>query len=276
MGKCLIARLYDSLSNDDSLSLGELRLSSQNKDTGNLIQVIANKKIRLKVIGDTGAFVDNVSGSELSVIDIEANTLKTVRTKNLSEFSIIQKYGLTFLNVPNSFVVDLSLLKYTNINDLNLSAATGNLSSLKKLELTKLFLPSGVEGSINSLNISNATNIKIIGKGITGDVGMFKDSRNIVTIELYNTNITGDISVFKNCTNLTNIKIFDSAISGNVEDLVNGLISAGKTSGEIRFNYPNRTNVNFQGTPLKSSSYTGWNCVIKWDNSNITIINKNY
>lgn len=119
-------------------------------------------------------------------------------------------------------------------------------------------------GNINGLtNIANIQNMALLNQGCELDINAIPASiTRARDWRLTGCSCSGNISKFANCDKLSVLEFDSPAVTGVVEDLLDGIYAAGKTTGTFRI-YSNGTSVTYGGatfTGSKTFTFTdgGW------------------
>ena len=214
MTKAFITKLPASINNDALPVLGMVNIPFHKQSVPNVndrsIFVKFNDNVTAKIAGDGYFTDDSLSTNKGKTLDIPASTLTKIIVSNDDGYLQFNKYKIVELRNDNGDLVRLCTL---NSFDLD-------LSQLKYSNITTLYLDNAnVTGDISAL--SNMTNISILylsNTNVTGDISVFSNRTNIVRISFSNTNITGSISSLSKLTKVSYINIADSSVSGVYDD----------------------------------------------------------
>ena len=208
MTKCLVTKLNGSISNQEILKLGEVRIkihSVANPNGGTQkLYVVFNQDTKLEIIGD-GYFTDvNLSSNKGKTLVVKGNIDTDVYVSN-GDFilSISNKYALkTLSDIGTNKDIETNFLKYctvlTNLS-LNNAKVSGDIADLK--DLTAL------------------TNVSLNNTKVSGDIADLKDLTALTNVSLNNTKVSGDIADLKNLTALTRLNLYNTLVSGDIADL---------------------------------------------------------
>ena len=233
MTKCLVTKLNGSISNQEILKLGEVRIkihrvANPNGGTQKLY-VVFNQDTKLEIIGD-GYFTDvNLSLNKGKTLVVKGNIDTDVYVSN-GDFilSISNKYALkTLSDIGTNKDIETIFLKYstalTNAS-LNNAKVSGNLADLKNLTaLTNVSLNNTkVSGNLADLkNLTALTKLGVYNTYVSGDIAELKNLTALTSIHLCNfiTPITGDIGSLYGLNSLQTISVQSSQLSGDLANL---------------------------------------------------------
>ena len=90
-----------------------------------------------------------------------------------------------------------------------------------------------------------------------GDLSLFKHLKNLFIIRIYSREWTGSINELRNLVNLTNLEISNGThFTGDIQSLATSLFNAGKKTGTLIIKVNPASNIQFNGQPIDSTSYT--------------------
>ena len=233
MTKCLVTKLNGSISNQEILKLGEVRIKihrvANPRGSTQKLYVLFNQDTKLEIIGD-GYFTDvNLSLNKGKTLVVKGNIDADVYVSN-GDFilSISNKYALkTLSDIGTNKDVEINFLKYstalTNLS-LNNSKVSGDIADLKNLTaLTTLSMNnSKVSGDIADLkNLTALTTLNLYNTLVSGDIADLKNLTALTTLSLCNfaTNIIGDIGSLHSLESLKTISLQSSQLSGDLANL---------------------------------------------------------
>ena len=210
MTKCLVTKLNGSISNQEILKLGEVRIKihrvANPRGSTQKLYVLFNQDTKLEIIGD-GYFTDvNLSLNKGKTLVVKGNIDADVYVSN-GDFilSISNKYALkTLSDIGTNKDVEINFLKYstalTNLS-LNNSKVSGDIADLKNLT------------ALTTLNLYNTL--------VSGDIAGLKNLTALTTLSLCNfaTNIIGDIGSLHSLESLKTISLQSSQLSGDLANL---------------------------------------------------------
>ena len=210
MTKCLVTKLNGSISNQEILKLGEVRIKihrvANPRGSTQKLYVLFNQDTKLEIIGD-GYFTDvNLSLNKGKTLVVKGNIDADVYVSN-GDFilSISNKYALkTLSDIGTNKDVEINFLKYstalTNLS-LNNSKVSGDIADLKNLT------------ALTTLNLYNTL--------VSGDIADLKNLTALTTLSLCNfaTNIIGDIGSLHSLESLKTISLQSSQLSGDLANL---------------------------------------------------------
>ena len=193
MGNCLVTKLKGSVSNNELLRLGEMRMRiakvENPTDATQGFRMDVYKPVTLKIIGD-GYFTDKTlveNKGKTITLNIGSNSVWV--SNNDIKIAILDKYSM--VSISNVYIgqtsapygrnryLDLSDLKYSaafNFLNLNNSQVTGDIANLKNLT------------ALTSLKVFN-TQIPL-----TGNIGDISTLTKCVEIQLKFSKLTGDLA----------------------------------------------------------------------------------
>ena len=181
MGKCLVTKLNESVSNDNLLKIGEFSISlnkiASPSESSQKIQVAftGNSEIRNVNGNFTDSTLSTDTGKNLSITN---GDLHDIYVKNVSSLICFgNKYGLRQLSIPDNtgVTIDISELKYCPI--------------LATLILGKATL----QNSADIANITHLSLLKYSGSSIL-DVKHIKNLSLVEFNAFYGGNVTGDVA----------------------------------------------------------------------------------
>lgn len=255
MNKCLITKLNGSVTNDELLKIGEIRIhvkscpSPSDKTQG--IAISSIKETTLTIVGD-GYFTDNtLSENKGKIYNLPAHTLTDIFVSNGDfDISISDKYSLDILSLkssvsdslPDYHYFDIENLCYSKeIMELNFSgnSVSGNIDTLASLtRVTKIHIEdSPIFGNVSFLkDMVNLKEVKLYGMRFVGNFSSFSQCAKLKAAFLTGTNINGDISVFGSLLNLDTLHL--SYGTGDISSLKNlsqlkQIVCSGKLSGDL-------------------------------------------
>lgn len=207
MTKCLVTKLNGSISNQEILKLGEVRIKihrvTNPSGATQKLYVVFNQDTKLEIIGE-GYFTDvNLSSNKGKTLVVKGNIDTDVYVSN-GDFilSISNKYALkTLSDIGTNKDIETNFLKYstvlTNLS-LNNAAVSGDIADLK--------------------NLTALTNLAANNTKLSGDIADLKKLTALTKLNLYNTLVSGDIADLKKHTALTDLKLtnFATPIVGDV------------------------------------------------------------
>lgn len=267
MGKCLITKLKDVVSDTSILRLGELRIgiskvSSPNQWTQGF-RFLVNKETDLEIVGD-GYFTDKtLSSNNGKSLALTPNIEQFVYVSN-GDFSlaVLNKYAIVEINDYGEYkagtsttgirnkTLDISELKFctslTNIILVNAKVTgdigeLGNISEMKNVSITN----TSIYGDIAKLKgCKDLLSLNVANTQVSGDIGELGALTRLVSLSVSNTQVSGDISKLKSCTELTDMSLDNIPVYGNVGEL--------STLTKLTTMYMQNVKVTGDISPLKS------------------------
>ena len=216
MGNCLVTKLKGSISNNELLRIGEMRIRiakvGNPTDATQGFGIEVNKSVVLEIVGD-GYFTDktlNVNKGKNITLNVGINGV-WVSNEDV-EIAILDKYSITKIsrNFPNQTSAAYGSNKYLNLSDLKYSNA------LTSLDLSG----SQVTGDIANLKgLTALTTLNLSGSQVTGDIANLKGLTALTSLNLRSTQVTGDITNLKGLTALTILDLRSTKITGDITNL---------------------------------------------------------
>lgn len=200
MGKCLITKLNESVSNDNLLKIGEFSISlneiASPSESSQKIQVAftGNSEVRNVNGNFTDSTLSNNTGKNISITNGDLNDIYVKNVSSLICFG--NKYGLRYLAIPDNtgVTIDISQLKHCPIlNTLILGKATlqnsVDIASITNLGILK-YSGSSVLDTKYIKNLSLVEFNAFNGSAVTGDVANIP--RTIKWLTLDGTKVYGE------------------------------------------------------------------------------------
>ena len=238
MTKAFITKLPASVNNDALPVLGMVHIPFHKQSVPNVndrsIFVKFNDNVTAKIAGDGYFTDDSLSTNKGKTLDIPAYTLTKITVSNDDGYLQFNKYKIFDLRSDNnnwnplctlnSFDLDLSQLKYSNISTLYLpnTNVTGDISALSNMtNMSTLFLPNtNVTGDISALsNMTNMSTLFLPNTNVMGDISALSNLTTTTSINFSNTNVMGDISALSNLTNIIDIDFSHTNVTGSISSL---------------------------------------------------------
>ena len=213
MGNCLVTKLKGSISNNELLRIGEMRIRiakvGNPTDATQGFGIEVNKSVVLEIVGD-GYFTDktlNVNKGKNITLNVGINGV-WVSNEDV-EIAILDKYSITKIsrNFPNQTSAAYGSNKYLNLSDLKYSNA------LTSLDLSG----SQVTGDIANLKgLTALTTLNLSGSQVTGDIANLKGLTALTSLNLRSTQVTGDITNLKGLTALISLDLRFVPVTGDI------------------------------------------------------------
>lgn len=198
MKKAFITKFPASINNDALPVLGMVHIPFHKQSVPNVndrsIFVKFNDNVTAKIAGDGYFTDDSLSTNNGKTLDIPASTLTKITVSNDDGYLQFNKYKIVELRSSNnwnplctlnSFDLDLSQLKYSNIAVLFLpnTNVTGDISALSNLtNITSIYLPNtNVTGSISSL--SKLTKLLHLALNYNSVSGVYDDFAPLISLK---------------------------------------------------------------------------------------------
>ena len=215
MNKCLVTKLKGSVSNNNLLKIGEMRMRiakvENPTDATQSFGININKPVTFKIVGD-GYFTDKtLVENKGKTITLDGNNGVWVSNDDV-EIAILDKYSINSINVNypgqtstsygSNLYLDLSYLKYSTALtylDMHSTQVTGDIANLKNLTaLTYMDVQNTqVTGDIANLkNLTALTYINIYNKQVPliGNIGNLSTLTKCEIIQLKYSKLTGDLA----------------------------------------------------------------------------------
>lgn len=165
------------------------------------------------------------------------------------EISIYSKYSIVNLNFNNGCIIKslfpeyltaISILELNQPSNSDFTLDVNSLSNNPALTSLSSYCNNGVlYGDIANLPENNYKEVNIQGgshASVSGNISKFNNKTNIQQITLSRTSVEGNIEGLNNLTKLTRLNIsYSENITGDVCTLAEGLLSNGKTTGDVTF-----------------------------------------
>lgn len=232
MSKCLVTKLQGTVNNPDLLTLNECSIE---------FEVTKPTSLSMEYIGSSITYkVDDVVYNANDVIPTGKHLLKISPKQNLSLLSS-NKDGL---------VMDLSTFKGTgnmpNLNNIwNMNRSTyerlagfkGSLSDLSPFDLVEIHIQKcDITGSLKDVEKFNKLRVLELGgtKVNCYDLTPILNKKDFIEIQLAAGSDPLNIEPLAALIKLTNINCSYGNFTGSVENLAQGMINNGRTSGTLR------------------------------------------
>lgn len=261
MKNCLKSTLKGVVNNSSLVKLGELIIENvYNTQTGSInASFVAKTQTTcvIKLLAETATFT-NAPAQGLREQTITSAGERTITVSGVSGILFSDKYNLTKL-------VDNSGSLTVNIEDLEYMTSLQNLTLLGIPNWGKSY------GDIKYLNrLENLKKLHLQSTGITGDIENLPNANLCTELSLSNeiyaerhSNVFGSISaVGAKMPNLTFLSVRETQVEGALEDLLDAMVSAGRTSGQMTI-YAQNSQVTYNNAPIISAltatfNGTGW------------------
>lgn len=222
MGNCLVTKLKGSISNNELLRIGEMRIRiakvEDPTDATQGLEIDVNKSVVLKIVSD-GYFTDKaLNVNKGKTITLNAGINGVWVSNNDVEIAILDKYSITKIsrNYPNQTSAGYGSNIYLNLSDLKYSTALTSLD-LSGAQVT------GDIANLKGLTALISLDLRFV--PVTGDIAAIKPFSKLNNAVL--NHVTGDISAI-NGTKLTSIIISNSGgLSGDISKLKSDFIYLG-------------------------------------------------
>lgn len=230
-----------------------------------------------------GALATNISCLQNGIKDTLENF--AAYHHDISTLTTLTAYNNTITGSLDDFISQATALKSIWIT----GGVTGQLSNVRKNFTVLKLIESQVTGSLEDIgDITTLTGLSLFGSRlITGSLEDLEDLTNLTEISLgYNSNISGSLSDLATLTNLaslslttmanvsgtlsslstmtalTTLSISNLSVTGAVEDLLDGMVTNGRTSGTLTISsLPSGCTYNgaaFSGSKKFDFSGSGW------------------
>lgn len=265
MSKCLVTKLQGTVNNPDLLTLNECSIE---------FEVTKPTSLSMEYIGSSITYkVDDVVYNANDVIPTGKHLLKISPKQNLSLLSS-NKDGL---------VMDLSTFKGTgnmpnfeNIWNINrstyerLAGFKGALSDLSPFDLSEIYLENcDITGSLKDVEKFNKLRVlELIGTKVNCyDLTPVLNKKDLTDISLKAGSDPLNIEPLAALIKLTKISCAYANFTGSVENIAQGMINNGRTSGTLEI-FASYSNVTYQGVETnREKTYT-----ITFSGSSYTVV----
>lgn len=240
MGNCLVTKLLGSVSNDNMLRIGEMRIGFIKTNTQNAytqgLRLICDKPIKIEIVGN-GYFTDSQLQTNKGKSIIVNDTTDIYVSTETKEIAILNKYDLKSImavsgkSSEKSKSLDIEFLKYSLFMQTLMLynwKLNGDVSSIKDLtDLTILNLTnSSISGDISSFsNLTKLTNLQCqYNNKVKGDIASL--SKLTLLTDLALSGVNGDLANLSNMNKLHTLLLPNSSIIGNLAVLSKNLTMA--------------------------------------------------
>ncbi len=262
MSKCLVTKLQGTVNNPDLLTLNECSIEFE-----------VTKPTSLKLEPSITYKVDDVAYNTNNVIPAGKHLLK-----------ISPKQSLSMLySAKDGLVMDLSTFKGTgnmpklnniwNIEDSTysrLASFKGALSDLSPFDLVEIHLDNcDITGSLKDVEkFDKLKTLEIAGTKVNCyDLTPILTNKNLLGIRLVAGSNPLNIEPLAALINLTEIVCSYGNFTGSVENIAQGMIDNGRTSGTLKL-MANYTSITYQGV---DSSHKNKTYIITFSGSGYTV-----
>ena len=261
MGNCLKSILKGVVENSSLLKLGELCIENvYNSQTGNINATFVAKTqttCEIKLLAENATFT-NAPFQGLREQTITSAGERTITLTGVTKISFSDKYNLTKLvDSSGSLTVNIENFEY--------------ITSLQNLALSGIPNWGKSYGDIRHLSkLTNLITLDLESTGITGDIVNLPNANSCTDLRLSSTsyterhtNVNGDITnIGSKMPNLTLLCIANTQVGGSLEDLLDAMVNAGRTSGQMTI-YAQNSQVTYNNGPISSAliatfNGTGW------------------
>lgn len=222
-------RCFDTVNNDTLPKLDEIRfkMTTNTFDTRQHfgVEYVELATVRTNKVNMYSASTDGTNYGHST--DITPNVLTNLYFDESDGYIFLGNYNnLRRLDLYGSqtekplFEIDLAQLRgCSSMDSLFMETPYKNVS----------------KGDLSDLpNISNFWRLSLIGENITGNTSVLSNSVELFDLRLWATSIEGKLSDLSKCIKLTRISSTSSAIEGDWEDMCDGMVANGRTSGRMR------------------------------------------